>query len=120
VVGGERGRFGNFLDSNHGEVDKILYHRVGVGVLMKHLGRTAFMESDKQRTCLTKLGLEYSEIALNGLKSRVVNFRRLVMHGDKVIVVLSDFLIFGLISSLKGEFFKQIFQPNRVGDVFGS
>jgi hypothetical protein len=70
------------------------------------------MESYEQRACLAELGLEYSEIALNGLKSRVVDFRGLVVHGNKVVVVLSDLLIFGLISSLKGELFKQIFQPN--------
>jgi hypothetical protein len=40
------------------------------------------------------------------------------MHRDQVIIILSDFLILGLISGLKAKLLEQILQPNGISDIF--
>lgn len=68
---------------------------------------------------MTELGLEDGEVAFDGVEPGVVDFWGLVVHGDEVFVVLSDLLVFGLITGFEGELLKEVFQADGVGDIFG-
>jgi hypothetical protein len=77
----------------------------------------AFVEGDEERPGLAEFGFEDSEVAPDGLEAGVINFRGLIVHRYEVIIVLSDFLILGLVAGLEAELLKQVLQANGTGDI---
>ncbi len=75
------------------------------------------MEGDEERPGLAEFGLEDSEVASDGLEAGVIDFRGLIVHGNEVIIVLSDFLVLGLVPGLEAKLLKQVLQANGTGDI---
>lgn len=42
------------------------------------------------------------------------------MHGYKIVIEFSDLFAFRLLSNFKGKLFKQLFEADRIGTIFGS
>ena len=69
---------------------------------------------------MAEFGFEDSEVAPDGLEAGVVDFRGLIVHRYEVIIVLSDFLVLGLVPGLEAKLLKQVLQANRTGDILRS
>ena len=78
------------------------------------------MKGDKQWSSLTEFCLEDCKVALNGLKPRIIDFWSFIMHGYKIVIEFSDLFAFRLLSNFKGKLFKQLFEADRIGTIFGS
>ncbi len=75
------------------------------------------MEGDEERSGLAELGFEDSEVAPDGLEAGVVDFRGLIVHRYEVIIVLSDFLVLGLVPGLEAKLLEQVLQADGTGDI---